>query len=182
LKSGSLARRYAKALIAIGTDNKTSEDLGKELDNIGKLFASHDGLIAALQNPSYELERRRAVMLDLCKRLKPSETIKNFLLLVLDRGRVWLIPEVAQAYQALLDEHIGRARAEIVAAREFDLQGIDELTKVLEERTGKKIVVNTRIDPDLIAGKVTRIGSTVVDGSVRTRLEQLGTALLSGKV
>jgi F-type H+-transporting ATPase subunit alpha len=65
LKSGSLARRYAKALIAIGTDNKTSEDLGKELDNIGKLFASHDGLIAALQNPSYELERRRAVMLDI---------------------------------------------------------------------------------------------------------------------
>jgi F-type H+-transporting ATPase subunit delta len=182
LKSGSLARRYAKALIAIGIDDNSYEQLGRELLSFAELLEGHRGLATTLQNPSYALSKRRAVLDALLKKLSPSKTILNFLQLALDRDRIGYVPDIARAYETMADEHAGRVRAEVVAAQQGDLQQLEQLKKALEARTGKQVVLTTRVDPELIAGKVTRIGSIVFDGSVRTRLDQLGTDLLQNKV
>jgi F-type H+-transporting ATPase subunit delta len=182
LKAKSLARRYAKALMGIGIDNDSYEQLTKELAEWGELFAGHDGLVGALENPSYSLAKRRAVVDGLIDRFEPSPTVKNFLLLALENGRVALIPDIAAELQNLADERAGRLRAEVIAARKEDLDDLTQLQAALEQTTGKKVVLTSSVDERLIAGKVTRIGSTVLDGSIRTRLDQLGSALLEGKI
>lgn len=182
MKAGSLARRYAKALIAIGIDQQSYEKLAGELAGVAKLFSEHPTLAATLQNPSYPLAKRKAVMEGVVTRLNPSATVKNFLLLTVDRGRVEFIPAIAAEYQALADEEAGRVRADVRVATDADLQDLDKLKLALEKRTGKQVVISARVDPTLIAGKVTRIGSTVLDGSVSTRLESMGNALLEGKL
>lgn len=182
MKAKSLARRYAKALIDIGADHNAYEELAKELGAWGQLFAGNGALTAALTNASYALDKRQAVMQGLIERLAPSATVRSFLLLALKRGRVALIPQIAEEAQSLADERAGRLRAEITAARKEDLVDLDRLKAALEKYTGKQVLVTTGVDDTLIAGKVTRIGSTVLDGSLRTRLDQLGTALLDGKI
>lgn len=182
MKSGSLARRYAKALIAIGIEDKSYELIGRELATFAELLEGHRGLATTLSNPSYSLDKRRAVLNELLKKLTPSKTVHNFLQLALDRDRIAYVPDISREYEAMADEHAGRVRAEVVAAKQADLQQLDQLKKALETRMGKQVVLSTRVDPALIAGKVTRIGSTIFDGSIRTRLEQLGTDLLANKI
>ncbi len=182
MKSGSLARRYAKALIAIGIDDKSYEQLGRELDTFAKLLESHRGLATTLTNPSYPLDKRRGVLDGVLKKLSPSKTVHNFLQLALDRDRIAYVPDIAREYEAMADEHAGRVRAEVVAAKQGDLLQLEQLKKALETRTGKQVVLTTRVDSTLIAGKVTRIGSIIFDGSIRTRLDQLGTDLLANKI
>ena len=186
MKSGSLARRYAKALIAIGIDDNSYEQLGRELKSFSELLVGHKdgsgGLSAALSNPSYSLDKRRAVLEAVLGKLRLSKTIENFLHLALDRDRIAYVPDIAAEFEAMADQHAGRVRAEVVAAQQSDLQQLDQLKKALEQRTGKQVVLTTRVDPELLAGKVTRIGSTVFDGSIRTRLDQLGNDLLANKI
>lgn len=182
MKGGSLARRYARALIRIGIEQQSFEQLGQELDQFAALLTGHQGLESTLSNPSYDLPRRRAVLEALLERLRPSQIIRNFLMMALDRDRMDSVPGIAMEYQKMADEHAGRLRAEVTAAKQSELAQLDELKRALEKTTGKKIVLSSSVDADLIAGKVTRIGSLLLDGSIRTRLEQLGTALLAGKI
>ncbi|MBW2731970.1 MAG: ATP synthase F1 subunit delta [Deltaproteobacteria bacterium] len=182
MKARSLARRYAKALIGIAIDQRCYEEFAQELATVAKLFKEHTVLSTTLMNPSYTLAKRKAVMEGVVARLKSSKTVRNFLLLTVDRGRVELIPDIAVEYQALADEEAGRVRADVRVAADIDLQDLDKLKAALEKRTGKEVVISARVDPTLIAGKVTRIGSTVLDGSVSMRLELIRNTLLEGKL
>ncbi|MCK5797098.1 MAG: ATP synthase F1 subunit delta [Deltaproteobacteria bacterium] len=187
MKSSSLARRYAKALIGIGVDDGSFEKLGRELGGFAELLGNHEGLATTLSNPSYPLLKRRAVLKAILDKLALnnlalSKTVANFLFLILDHHRMAAMPTIAEEYQTLADNHAGRVRAEVSAAKQPDLRELDQLKKALELRTGKKVVLSTIVDPKLIAGKVTRVGSLVFDGSIRTRLDQLQTELLANKI
>jgi len=181
LITGSIARRYAKALLAIGIDTKNHERFGQELGQFAALM-EHKDLRDTLQNPSQPLSKRKAILEELITRMKPSKTVWSFMLLLADRNRVEHIQGIHREYQRMLDLHVGRVRASVTSASRLDSAEVTRLKKALEEKTSKQVILEQREDPELIAGMVTQIGSIVYDGSIRTRLQQMRHTLLAGDV
>ncbi len=178
---GSIARRYAKALLGIGTDNKQFERFGKELDSFAATLNGSKELQDVLANPSLPLSKRRAIVEGLIKKTRPSPTVQSFLLLLMNRGRISYLPAIAREYQTMADRHAGRVRARVSSAFKLDLATVTRLKKALEEKTSKKVILEQKVDPDLIGGVVAQIGSNVYDGSIRTTLSQMRQTLLEGK-
>ena len=175
--SGSIARRYAKALLAIGIEKSQFDAFGPELVAFAELLGNSE-LRDTLHNPSHPLSRRKAILVAILEKLSFSEPVRNLLLLLLDRNRTEFIPSIARECRALCDEHAGRVRAKVVSAQPLDSAALTRLVSALESKTGKKVLLEQSADPELIAGMVTQVGSLIYDGSLRTRLQQLREALL----
>ena len=176
---GSVARRYAKALLEIGVAQQTYDALGKELERVADTFARSPELKQTLENPIFPLEKRRHVLDELARRLALSKVVRNFVMLLLDKGRIVALPDIARAHRALVDDHAGRVRATVTTARPLDPQLESRLKSALEKQSGKTVLLDKREDPAIVGGLVTQLGDTVYDGSVRTQLQQLREQLLS---
>jgi F-type H+-transporting ATPase subunit delta len=175
--SGSVARRYAKALLAIGIEKNQFEAYGRELDSFGEVLRVKE-LRDTLHNPSHALSRRQAILTELLGRLSPSEPVRIMLLLLLKRNRIDIVSAIAREYRALCDEHAGRVRARVVSAQALDPTASQRLLVALEKKTGKQVLLEQKADPELLAGMVTQVGSLIYDGSLRTRLQQMRESLL----
>jgi F-type H+-transporting ATPase subunit delta len=176
---GSVARRYARALFGIGVDAGKFEALGEELGGLATLWNASDELRQALENPVFRPQEKRAVMEKILPQVAPTPEVQRFVLLLLDRRRITLLPAIARAYRDLTDAHVGRVRAEVTSAEELAPATLDRVRRSLEQRTGKKVIVTAKVDRDLIGGVVARVGDLVLDGSVRTQLDDLRTRLVN---
>ena len=177
--SGSIARRYAKALLEIGIQQQTFDALGKEIERSADTLRSSPELRNALENPIFSLEKRKLIMDELSRRLALSKISRNFILLLLEKGRIASLPDIARSYRTLVDEHAGRVRATVTSARPLDPMLETRLKTALEKSSGKVVIFEKREDPSILGGLVTQLGDTLYDGSVRTQLQQLREELLS---
>ncbi len=177
--TGSIARRYAKALLEIGIQTNTFDALGKELDRAAETLRSSPELRNALENPVFSLEKRKLIMDELARRLALSKTVRNFIMLLLDKGRIAALPDIARAHRSLVDEHAGRVRATVTSARPLDPMLETRLKTALEKSSGKVVIFEKREDPTILGGLITQLGDTLYDGSVRTQLQELREELLS---
>ena len=176
---GSVARRYARALFGIGVDAGKFEALGDELGELASLWDESDELRQALENPVFRPSEKRAVLEKILPQVAPTPEVQRFVLLLLDRRRIVMLPAIARAYRDLTDAQLGRVRAEVTSAQELTPATLDRVRRSLEQRTGKKVIVRSTVDPELIGGLVARVGDLVLDGSVRTQLADLRTRLLN---
>jgi F-type H+-transporting ATPase subunit delta len=177
--AGSVARRYARALFAIGVDRGSFEQLGQELADLAALWGASPDLRQALENPVFGPAEKRGVLEQLLPRVTPSADVQKFVRLLLDKRRIAALPMIARAYRELADAHAGRVRAEVTSAEPLSPGQTDSVRRSLEQRTGKKVILETRVDPSLIGGLVARVGDLVLDGSVRTQLANLRQRLLN---
>lgn len=177
--TGSIARRYAKALLEIGIQQNTFDALGKELDRAADTLRSSPELRNALENPVFSLDKRKLIMDELVRRLGVSKTVRNFIMLLLDKGRIAALPDIARAHRTLVDEHAGRVRATVTSARPLDPMLETRLKTALEKQSGKVVIFEKREDPAILGGLITQLGDTLYDGSVRTQLQELREELLS---
>jgi F-type H+-transporting ATPase subunit delta len=179
--SGSIGRRYAKALLQIGIASKSFDVLGRELDRAAETIASSPELKNALENPVFPTHKRRLVLEELARRLALSASVRNLLLLLLDKGRIAALPDIARAHRELVDEQAGRARAVVTSAAPLDATVESRLKGALEKQTGKTVILDKRIDPTLIGGVVAQVGDLLFDGSIKTQLEQMRQDLLADR-
>ena len=177
--TGSLARRYAKALLEIGIKQQNFDALGKELDRAADTLRHSPELRTALENPVFQLEKRKLILDELSRRLALSRTVRNFVMLLADKGRITALPDIARVHRTLIDEHAGRLRATVTSARPLDPMLETRLRTALEKSSGKTVILEKREDPTIVGGLVTQLGDTVYDGSVRTQLQQMREQLLS---
>ncbi len=180
MTSSALASRYAGALVDVVLAPRAQADpqqVTRELRSFeGLLTESHD-LQHALASPAVAPGRKKAVVARLGERLGMSRVSRNFLFVLIDHRRMDALRDVVDAFEILLDERLGFARAEVISARALDERRRETLSRTLEELTGKKIRSRFSVDPALIGGVIARIGSTVYDGSVRGQLQELGRRL-----
>ena len=115
----------------------------------------------------------------LCARLDCAELVRNTLRLMSDRRRMAFVPDVDEAYELLAETAAGKLRAEITTATELADDYYMAIREALSSATGKNVVLIRRTDPDLLGGVVTRIGDTIIDGSLRTHIDELGDELLA---
>jgi F-type H+-transporting ATPase subunit delta len=97
--------------------------------------------------------------------------IRNFLGLLIDRNRLDLLEEIVSTYEALLDEKLGIVKARVTTALELDANQREQIAARLHTLTGKKVRMETVVDPSLIGGLVAQVGSTIYDGSIRQQLQ-----------
>jgi F-type H+-transporting ATPase subunit delta len=177
--TGSLARRYAKALLAIGIEQKSYDAFGQELDRVAQIMRSFPELSSALASPVFPIEKRRAMLEELSRKLALSKMVHNFVLLLLDKGRIAALPDIARVHHTLIDEHAGRVRATITSATPLDAKLTERLKTALEQQSGKTVLLEKREDPAIVGGLVTQLGDLVYDGSIRTQLQKLREQLLA---
>jgi F-type H+-transporting ATPase subunit delta len=169
--AGSLARRYARALLDIGVAKGSFEELGKEMDDLAGAYSGSRDLSEALTNPVFPMAKRRAVLEAVLDKAHVSPVTKNFVLLLLDRERVPYLPAIARELRLMVDERAGRVRATLTSARPLPPEHVAGVQAALEKSTGKKVVLEKKEDPALIGGVVAKVGDVVYDGTVRTQLE-----------
>ncbi len=170
MKNLSIARCYAKALLLIGKEDGQAESYREELSNIAGLVSSERELEQAITNPLYDAAGRRKVLHAIIDKLYLSDTMKAFLLLVFDKGRIKFLDNIDEFYKKLADELKGIARASLVSATELSSEAIDKIRSTMSKMTGKDVILDIKQDPLLIGGVVSRIGDLVLDGSIRTQL------------
>jgi F-type H+-transporting ATPase subunit delta len=177
--SGSLARRYARALLDVGIDKGTHEKLAGEIDELAVAYSAARDLQEALTNPVFPRAQRRAVLEAVLVRVGVSVETRNFVLLLLERERVQVLPAIARELRAMVDEKVGRVRATVTSARPLPAEQVAQIQSTLEKATGKKVLLDKAEDPALIGGVVAKLGDTVYDGSVRSQLERMREQILS---
>jgi F-type H+-transporting ATPase subunit delta len=179
----SLARRYARAFIEIAEETNQSEKLGVELNTVLSSFRSHeDMLLEALSNPVYTKSERSGVLEAVLPKLNISATMQNTLRLMLRNNRMALLPMVTEEFQTYADQRANRARVVVETAEPLTPQLEAEVRAALEGVTGKTVLIETRVKPELIGGVVARIGGKVYDASVQSRLSNLKKTLLSSEI
>jgi len=174
--SVSIARRYAKAVVAIAQEDQSLEATGVELQQLAAL-ARHPDLSAVLASPLLSAASRKGVARALAEPLRLRPATRNFLFLLADHQRLDQLAAIADHYQRLVDRALGRIRAQITSAVELD--GVQEqgLIAVLERMTGKTILAERRVDGELLGGVVVEVEGTVYDGSLRTQLQRLAATI-----
>jgi F-type H+-transporting ATPase subunit delta len=174
--ASALANRYARALVDIVLDPVSTlkpEEAVAQLRAAGQMVAQSTELRNALLTPAISASRKRAAMGKLLEELGASQVIRNFIYVVIDHRRIGMLDEMREAFELVLDERMGFARAEVVSAAALDEQRSAGLESELSRLTGKRMRLRFAVDPELLGGATARIGSTLYDGSLRGQLQQL---------
>ena len=178
MSGSNVARRYARALLELGLEAGNLETIVREFSAIAETVASSAELRAVIVSPNVPRGARKAVLTDIATRLGRGTTRKKTLSLLADNNRLRLIPGIADALKQGADERGGVLRATVTSAAPLTDAYVARLTEALETRFHKKIIVERGIDSTLLSGVVTRVGDTVIDGSLKSRLDKLHAALL----
>jgi F-type H+-transporting ATPase subunit delta len=136
-------------------------------------MSSNAELHGALTNPAIPASAKRQIVDTLAKRLNVAAPAHKLLLLLADRDRLAIVPDLLDVYRARLMEHQQVVRAEVTTAASLTPDRAAQLQKKLADITGRTVEMTTNVDPAIIGGVVTRIGSTVYDGSLATQLARL---------
>jgi F-type H+-transporting ATPase subunit delta len=173
MPSGSLARRYAKAILALGADQGNLDRVGGDLRAIAKAFKDSAELATVLSNPAIRRADRKRVLDAVLGKLIVQPSTKNLVYLLLDGERLDTLPAISREVDAAIEAKAGRVTAQLTSARALDHAQLSQITAALEKLSGKKVDVVRREDPDLLGGVVAKVGDVVYDGSLRTQLRNL---------
>jgi len=169
----SVARRYARALLMLAKEQNQVEELGAELKSLVGFFEQYPELFHQILSPQILPEERENIIKTLSSQLSLSELMTNFLLLLNQKRRFAIISRIARVYEQLSDELSGIARAEVYSAQEIDSSLKEKLINILEKKLNKKVVAKFFTDPELIGGVKVKVGSILMDGSIRAQLKML---------
>ncbi len=178
--NNTIARRYAKALVQLGSEGGLIDRFRDELAVIDGLFSANAELRAAFANPAITLEQKKEIMKELVAKAKSSELVANFLLLLVDKNRVAFLDQIVQTYEKLADEQSGVIRPVITTAFDLDPAQVTAIQGALEKQTGKKVVPQVTVDSGLLGGVITQIGDIAYDSSVKTQLKRIQDILQKG--
>ncbi|MBA2305627.1 MAG: ATP synthase F1 subunit delta [Acidobacteria bacterium] len=176
------ATRYARALFDVARKESSDiQQVGRDLGEFSRLVAGNELLARTLSNPAIPVQRKRAVVEQLLARAgQISPVLSKLLLMLADRDRLALLPELSTAYESRLMENAQIVRAQVTTAIELPPERAAALQQGLVRATGRQVQLETRVDPSIIGGAVARIGSTVYDGSVTTQLQKVRERLAAG--
>jgi F-type H+-transporting ATPase subunit delta len=173
----TLARPYAKAAFEHAVAGDALESWSRALGLLA-LLAEDARVSALLRSPALAPEQRAQLLIDLCGD-ELGIQVHNFLQVLAANDRLLLLPETFRQFQALKADHQRLVEVEVTSAAPIDEAQRARLAEALVKRLGRQVSVQMSVDPNLIGGAIIRAGDTVIDGSLRGRLNKLADALLS---
>lgn len=170
------ARRHAQAVFEIALEHNELEKWRSDMLRLSEVLQNPE-MVALLEAPRVRLEQKMKVLDASLEGVAPLA--KNLAYLLVARGRLRLMKDIASELERLADAHYGVEHAQVTTGVPLEEPARAKLQSSLEAMTGKKIIIETRVDPSIIGGIVAQIGDLLVDGSVRTRLDSLRRSLAS---
>ncbi|ATB35145.1 ATP synthase delta chain [Cystobacter fuscus] len=170
----SIARRYARALLDVATETGRADAVSEQVSTFAKLVADNRELADILLNPAYTREQRLRVVEALIKAsgtLEPA--LVNTLRLLVDRNRLAYLPDIARLYRDMADAQAGRLRGHVTSAIPLSKDTLQTLSGTLQALTQRNVVLEPRVDPNVLGGVAAQVGSLLYDGTLRTQLEQM---------
>ena len=179
MSTETVARRYSAALADVVALTGETETVLDELKGWETLIASNADLKNAFANPSIPHQKKEGVLEALITKTSANKTTANFLRVLLRNGRLGELDSINDRFIHELEDRSGLVHGYVSSAHELSDAERADLMSNLESVTGKKVRLDYSIDKDLIGGVVARVGSTVYDSSVRTKLEHLKEELMN---
>jgi F-type H+-transporting ATPase subunit delta len=170
-------RVYAEALFEAAQEQGKLEPVGEQLSQLVDAEREVPELRELLRNPQLDPRARRAALEDVLG--SSDELLRNFLLVLSDKGRAGQLEEIAAEFERLVAEAAGIVHAELTTAVELSEDEADKLLGQIEQASGRKVEATRAVDPDLIGGIVLQVGSHRLDASVRGRLDRLRRQLVT---
>jgi F-type H+-transporting ATPase subunit delta len=164
-------RVYADALFEAASEERRLEPVREQLAQVVAAEAEVPELRELLRNPQLDPQARTAALEEVFA--DSDELLRNFLLVLADKGRAGQLEEIGREFERLVAEHEGIVNAELTTAVELSDDEASKLLRQIEEASGQKVEASRTVDPDLIGGIVLQVGSHRLDASVRGRLERL---------
>lgn len=179
----SAARRYARAFIELAQEAKKVDEFGEELARMQSACQLDDGvLLKVLCNPAFSQAERKGILTAVLKAVKVSDLTNNLFHVMLEKERLGALSDMLELYSNAADELSGRVRVRVSTAEPLTPQLEAEVRLALEKITGKQVVLQPEVDEALIGGLVARVGSTVYDASIRTRLTDIKQRLITAQI
>jgi F-type H+-transporting ATPase subunit delta len=178
-----IARNYAETLLTLAErqGGGALEEFGGALDELAAMLDSDPRTRQFLETPRVRPEQKKEALRQSLAGRAP-EMFVRFVMVLVDKRRQSLLPEIAQAYRDLVDQRMGRARVDVTISHAPDAALQAEIQRALEVQLGRTVVATYRVDPDLLGGMVLRLGDEILDGSVRSRAAGLRRRLMESQL
>ena len=173
MRAMAIAFKYAKGLFTVAKELNKTKEFGEELNQIKDLLTSMPEVLSALQNPIYPPDLKMEIIEEILKSIKVNPEIERFLKLLVERRRIQYIKEIVTMYQELLDEELNIARGEVITAYPLTSEEKKELEEILKEYLKKEVILESKVDEEIIGGIKIKIGDLIFDGSLKTQLGKL---------
>ncbi|MBW3571841.1 MAG: ATP synthase F1 subunit delta [Gemmatimonadetes bacterium] len=179
MRAEIIARNYAETLMALAERQRPAalEEFGGALDELAGMLQTDPRTRQFLETPRVRPEQKKEALRQALAGRAP-EMFVRFVMVLVDKRRQSLLPEVAQAYRALVDQRMGRARVDVTISHAPDDALQQEIQRGLEAQLGRTVIPTFRVAPDLLGGMVLRLGDEILDGSVRSRASALRRRLM----
>lgn len=181
MRAEIIARNYAETLLSLAERHGGAsglEEFGQAADSLAELLRSDPRFRQFLETPRVTPAQKKAALQQALAGRAP-EMFVRFVMVLTDKRRQALLPEIAHAYRELVDERMGRVRVHVAISHAPDAALQAEIGNTLADRLGKTVIPTFTVDPELLGGMVVRVGDQILDGSLRTRAAQLRRRLLA---
>ena len=169
--------RYASALFELAREEKATEEVGRQLSGLGSAIGQSDDLRRLVRSPIYSSGNQIAALDGVAGELGVSGTALNFLKLVAKNRRLAALPDIIKAYATLLASSKGEIAGEVISAEPLSGQQLDDLKAALKSSLGRDVALTTRVDSAILGGLIVKVGSRMMDNSLKTKLQSLKTAM-----
>jgi F-type H+-transporting ATPase subunit delta len=175
--AGGLAARYAAALFELADTQKVIDRVAGDLSELRAMIGGSDALRALIGSPIRSRDEQGRAMAALLQQAGTSDLVRKFVGLVARNRRLFVLPQMIEAFLAELARRRGEMRAEVTAAKPLNEQQQAALAEAIQRSVGGKVAVDVKVDPALIGGLVVKVGSRMVDSSLKTKLQRLKLAM-----
>jgi F-type H+-transporting ATPase subunit delta len=176
----AVVRRYARALFDAADKSNAVDQVEEDLKGVHQVLAASPRLERTLRAPTLSGSRKKGLLATAFQN-RVSPLSLRFLALLIDRQREDVLGDIYTEYQRLANERRNIEYVKVTSATPLTDEEFQALGNALVQRTGKRVSLEVTLDPSIMGGLILRMGDTVIDGSIRTRLEQLRTRLLAGQ-
>jgi F-type H+-transporting ATPase subunit delta len=172
-----LAGRYATALFELAQEERGVETVEHDFAGLKALVASSPDLLRLVRAPVFSREEQEKGMDAILRRMEAAPLTVRFVLLLASKGRLFILLDVVRAFEALAAKARGEVSAQVTSARPLSDAEVSELKAILKSKLGRDARLDAKVDPSLLGGLVVKVGSRMIDSSLRTKLDGLRAAM-----
>ena len=175
--STSIAGRYATAVYDLAKDGKKVKAIETDLGTLSDAMADSSDFNALIHSPIYSRDEQGTAIAALAEKMKLSPIMANTLALMATKRRLFVLPQLVVALRAAIATDNGEVTADVISAKALTQTQSDSLSKSLKAKLGKTVTINATVDETLIGGLVVKVGSKMIDTSIRSKLNSLQNAM-----
>ena len=171
--SSGIAARYAQAVFELAQEQGHLDKLENDIQILKEVLSQSVDLMSLINSPVYSREAQSKAVLAVAAKMKLTKTMSNTLGLMASKRRLFVVPALLDRLSGLIAEHKGEVSAEVTSAKALTKAQSEKLSKAISARVGKDVKINATVDEGIIGGLVVKVGSRMIDTSIRSKLNSL---------